>query len=100
MIDLLNPETLWTLTNQCIAAVVVVSGFIVARDIVQHLQLQFQPRQQRVRLDDHSFFVPELGLTMADGGERTDKDDATDKTGETGTTDSTVSVPPAPPAEK
>ncbi len=97
MIDLLNPETLWTLTNQCIAAVVVVSGFIVARDIVQHLQLQFQPRQQRVRLDDHSFFVPELGLTMADGGERTD---ATGTADATDPTDTPSPAPPAPPAEK
>ena len=94
MIDLGNPETLWTLTNQCIAAVVVISGLVVSHDIVKHLQLQFQPRRQPVRFDDHSFFVPELGLTMADGGERTDKGDTTE------TTDATAPAPPVAPAEK
>ena len=97
MIDLTNPETLWTLTNQCIAAVVVVSGFIVARDIVKHLQFQFQPKTQRVRFDDHSFFVPELGLTMADGGERTDKDETIETTQPT---DAAAPVSPAPQTEK
>jgi hypothetical protein len=96
MIDLTNPETLWTLTNQCIAAVVVISGAVVAYDIAKHLQLQFQPKEQRVRFDDHSFFVPELGLTMADGGERTDKAETTEKAA----TDVTAPAPPAPPAEK
>ena len=94
MFDLMTPETLWTLTNQCIAAVVVVSGFIVARDIVKHLQLQFQPKTERVRFDDHSFFVPELGLTMADGGERTDEAETADQASSTDTPS------PAPPAEK
>jgi len=76
MIDFANPENLWSLTTQCIQAVVVVSGLVIARDIVKAVALQFRPGLNTAKaraFDDHTFLVPELGMTMADGGERTDQ---------------------------
>jgi hypothetical protein len=72
MIDWGNPETLWILTNWCLWGAVVVSGLLIGREILKTVRLQFRPNEQPVPLDDHSFLVPELGMTMADGGKRTD----------------------------
>jgi hypothetical protein len=85
MIDWGDPESLWILTNRCLGAVVVVSGLVLAYDIVRQLRLQFRPQERPAVLDDHAFLVPELGMTMADGGQRTD---------------AAAPAPPAPPAEK
>jgi hypothetical protein len=85
MFDWGDPEALWILTNWCIGAAVVVSGLVLAHDIVKELRLQVRPKEHADALDDHAFLVPELGMTMADGGERRDKTSAT---------------PPSPPAEK
>ena len=76
MIDFATPENLWTLTNLSIQAVVVVSGLVIARDVAKAFAYQFgaEAKTDRARVyDDHTFLVPELGLTMADGGERTDQ---------------------------
>lgn len=85
MIDWGNPETLWILTNRCLGAVVVVSGLVLAHDIVRQVRLQYRPQERPATLDDHAFLVSDLGMTMADGGKRTD---------------ASSSVPPASTSEK
>lgn len=85
MSDLGDPEKLWIMTNWCLWGAVVVSGLVIGRAILKAVRLQFRPNEQPVPLDDHAFLVPELGMTMADGGKRTD---------------APSSVPPAPTSEK
>lgn len=75
MFDSMNSETLWlTVTNAglgivalvCIVAVGVVAGKELYAGIKEKVRV---PQLQ----DDHSFMLSDLGITMADGGERTDK---------------------------
>jgi hypothetical protein len=72
MIDWGDPEKLWIMTNWCLWGAVVVSGLVIGREILKAVRLQFRPQECPATLDDHAFLVPELGMTMADGGKRTD----------------------------
>ena len=67
-----GPDTFWlNFTNIALGLVtllcvlVIVGG--VAREVTHRLRLG------KRRLDDHAFATPELGVTMADGGERIEK---------------------------
>jgi len=82
-----NPETLWlNLTNLALGVVVLLAVMGVAYTMMRDVFSQLWSRRTESNLDrevrkllateSHAFFEPELGLTMADGGER---EDAADK---------------------
>jgi uncharacterized membrane protein YcjF (UPF0283 family) len=75
MFDPTDPETFWLNTTNialgavtliCIVAVV----SVVFREVLQRVRSRVRAT---VHADDHAFAHPELGLTMADGGERLDR---------------------------
>jgi hypothetical protein len=79
-------EVMWLMvTNIALAAVVIICGVIVAGAVIHELVARARRRRQYMReiehdmmslpkeLDDHAFLDPNLGWTMADGGERIDK---------------------------
>jgi hypothetical protein len=75
MFESMNSETVWlTITNAglgivslvCIIAVGVVAGKEIYADMKEKVRV---PQLQ----DDHSFMLSDLGITMADGGERLEK---------------------------
>ncbi len=75
MFDAWDSETLWlTATNIGLGIVTLICIGAVGVVIVKEL---FADVRDKVRLpqlqDDHSFFLDELGITMADGGERIDE---------------------------
>jgi hypothetical protein len=51
-------------------ACVLVIGFAAMREIRQRVR-----GKERVEIDDHSFVINGLGITMADGGKKTDDDE-------------------------
>jgi hypothetical protein len=51
-------------------ACVLVIGFVAIKEIRQRVKAK-----ERVEVDDHSFVVTDLGITMADGGKKTTDDD-------------------------
>jgi hypothetical protein len=75
MFDTNDPAVLWLMiTNFAMGAVVLVCflllGGAVVREILGRIR---KPATHPFTSDDHAFQLPELGLTMADGGEREDK---------------------------
>ena len=76
-LDWSNPETLWlNLTNVALGLVILAVVLIAASGIVIDLARQRVARRRAeagdvtaLLGDNHSFFDPHLGLTMADGGE-------------------------------
>jgi hypothetical protein len=80
----MNDETFWlNVTN-------IALGVVTLACVVLFVGVVFQEVVERVRKhvpiavekNDHAFVLPELGLTMADGGERLDKDQASRQNGE------------------
>ncbi len=64
-----GPDTFWlNFTNLALGLVTLVCVLVVAAGVVRELQHRFARRRKSA--DDHAFVTPELGLTMADGGER------------------------------
>jgi hypothetical protein len=71
MFDLSDPKTFWlNVTNIGLGLVVLACCVAVARTIVQDLLARRSQRVHAGAFDDHTFLVPALGITMADGGER------------------------------
>ncbi len=75
MFDLSDPKTFWlNITNIGLGFVVFICCLAVGRAFLRDL---FERRSQRVNagvaFDDHTFMEPELGITMADGGEKRPK---------------------------
>ena len=74
----MSAEKDWTfwlnVTNVALALVVLGSGLIVGITMFwEYLRAKApQPRLAAGLEDSHSMLVPELGLTMADGGEKTE----------------------------
>ncbi len=75
MFDSMDSETLWlTITNAGLGIVtlicVIAVGGVIAKEI-------FADMRNKVRIpqlqDDHSFLLDDLGITMADGGNRIDE---------------------------
>jgi hypothetical protein len=65
-------ETLWlNFTNIALGLVTLVCVIVVVAGVVHELAHRFS-RGKRLS-DDHAFETPELGVTMADGGERIDR---------------------------
>ena len=89
---IVEPDTRWLmLTNYVLGAVVLICCLVVAGGIADELIARWKLRREVNNLDhevselvtnyraltpdDHSFHSPDLGITMADGGERLDPKD-------------------------
>lgn len=70
-----NPEAFWlNVTNIALGVVTVVCIAAVAWVVLQEVLQRVRGRVPALAVqDDHAFVIPELGLTMADGGERLDQ---------------------------
>jgi hypothetical protein len=72
-IDWGNPQTLWlNLTNLALGIVTLLGLLVVAGGIAQEVLAKRRKARELAGMDDeirHMLSVPELGLTMADGGE-------------------------------
>jgi hypothetical protein len=71
-----DPKTFWlTVTNIALGVVtgicILFLGKSLFQEIVQRVRAE---KRATTKVDEYSYMVPELGLTMADGGERLDKD--------------------------
>ena len=76
-LDMSDPETFWLSVTNIGLGIVTFICFLV---VVCGLAYQFVPRLKKRlaghgAIDDHAFDVPGLGLTMADGGEKTPRSD-------------------------
>jgi hypothetical protein len=66
-------ETLWlNFTNIALGLVTLVCVIVVAAGVVHELAHRLSRGKKLA--DDHAFETPELGVTMADGGERIDRE--------------------------
>jgi hypothetical protein len=72
MPDMSNPAVMWlVITNFVMAAVVAVCCVLLGGAVVRELLARrARTAASAAVADDHTFHLPELGLTMADGGER------------------------------
>jgi len=69
-----GPDTFWLdFTNIALGLVTLVCVIAVLAGVVHELSQRFARRRRLA--DDHALETPELGLTMADGGERIDGKD-------------------------
>jgi hypothetical protein len=72
-IDWGNSQTLWlTLTNLALGIVTLLAVLVLAGGIAQEMLIRRRKAHQMDSMDEevrHMLNVPELGLTMADGGE-------------------------------
>ncbi len=84
MFNFNDPETLWlNLTNIGLGIVTLVCLTFVGQALYREVAARMRKRAAGpVEHDDHAFVVPELGLTMADGGERLDGAKNTETTNE------------------
>lgn len=75
MFDFNDPETFWlNVTNLALGAVTLICCLIVGFGVIVELVERLRARvKSAVLADDHAFVLPQLGTTMADGGEREDK---------------------------
>ncbi|OGU32420.1 MAG: hypothetical protein A2X67_14280 [Ignavibacteria bacterium GWA2_55_11] len=75
MSDLLDPETLWlNLTNIFLGVVTVICIAAVAHVAAKEWYARSAFRSRIPVADDtHAFDIADLGITMADGGERIDE---------------------------
>lgn len=77
-----DPSTLWlTITNAALGVVVLICCIAVAIGVFQEVAAKRKKATAMSKLDhevsdlvasfqdDHTFHLPELGITMADGGE-------------------------------
>lgn len=75
MFDASDPNLFWlNVTNVVLGLVVltccIVLGYGIVSELVKRIRV---PKLSFLPADDHSFVSPDLGMTMADGGERIDR---------------------------
>ena len=83
-----DPSTYWlTLTNAALGVVVLICCLAVGIGVMQEIAARRKKRAALSQLDrevadlvatyrdGHAFHTPELGVTMADGGEKLDKEE-------------------------
>lgn len=71
-----DTEILWlNLTNAGLGLATLAGIGVLAWSVVRELAERAKSRAAVHSLDPHSAFIPELGLTMADGGEKIDEDE-------------------------
>jgi hypothetical protein len=69
-----GPDTFWLdFTNVALGLVTLACVVAIAAGVVR--ELVERRRHAAAAADDHAFATPRLGLTMADGGERIDRDE-------------------------
>jgi hypothetical protein len=69
-----GPDTFWlNFTNIALGLVTLLCVLVVAGGVVRELLLR-RAHRAAVFGDDHAFATPRLGVTMADGGERIDRE--------------------------
>jgi hypothetical protein len=75
MFDLNDPNTFWlNVTNIALGVVTLVCCVVVGYGVVQEVRERVRKRKAKlIEADDHTLLVTDLGLTMADGGERIEK---------------------------
>lgn len=75
MFDTSNPELMWlNVTNALLGLVTLTCLAAVAWAVVVELRQRARARVHATVLrDDHAFVLSDLGITMADGGERIDE---------------------------
>jgi uncharacterized membrane protein YeiH len=77
MDPLMQSDTFWlNVTNIALGVVTLVCLLAVAGEVVRELLVRHRA-SAALREDDHLFAVPGLGLTMADGGKRVDRNKKT-----------------------
>lgn len=72
MFQIQDPELHWlTVTNIALGAVALLCVGAISAAVVHELLARARQRVTSAlpEVDHHTFFVPELGVTMADGGE-------------------------------
>ncbi len=73
MTDWGNPETLWlNVTNAALGLICLACVALVVVAVVREVAARAR-RREAVEGDAHTYAVPQLGLTMADGGEPVDE---------------------------
>jgi len=73
----LDPNTFWlNVTNIALGLVTLICCAVVGYSVVQEVLIRYRNRKV-VEADDHAFLATDLGLTMADGGERLEKSSLT-----------------------
>ena len=76
--DSTDPAVFWLdVTNVALGIVMLICCGVLAVAVGKQLLMMYSKASARAT-DDHAFNLPELGMTMADGGERCDaapKDD-------------------------
>ena len=73
MFDLSDPNTFWlNVTNIGLGFITFVCLIVVGYGVVQEVAARVK-KSALVETDDHALVVTGLGITMADGGERIDK---------------------------
>lgn len=71
-----DTEILWlNLTNAGLGLATLAGIGVLAWSVVREVAERAKSRVSVHSLDPHSAFIPELGLTMADGGEKIDADE-------------------------
>jgi hypothetical protein len=75
MFDLSDPKMFWLNITNIVLGIITLACFVavgygVVLDVLAHLR---KSKNTPVTHDDHVFLVNNLGVTMADGGERIDK---------------------------
>ena len=75
MVDMSNPQTFWlNVTNIGLGLVTLACVVVLMRAVFQEVISRKKVRVREFEGDDHTFRVPALGLTMADGGVRVDRE--------------------------
>ncbi len=71
-----DPKTLWlNITNVVLALVCLTCWALVLGAVVKQVMARAKNRSRDLALDPHTLAIPELGTTMADGGEPVDPKD-------------------------
>lgn len=71
MFNFSDPETFWlNVTNIGLGLVTLLCCLAIGKGAVDAIRVRARmTARSRAEYDDHAFMAPELGLTMADGGE-------------------------------
>jgi hypothetical protein len=75
MFNFSDPETFWlNVTNLGLGVVTFICCVVLGAGVLKEVVVRLKARVRvAAEQDDHAFVMPQLGLTMADGGEREDK---------------------------
>lgn len=70
-IEIFDPETVWlNITNIALGVMTLLCVVVVGWGVVSELFDRVKAKALATQPDDHSFALPDLGLTMADGGKK------------------------------